>query len=172
MANDYIIINGELYHHGVKGMKWGVRRKRKTALVPVSSTTRNYGTGTPQTKKTKKVRDADTDSKKLRVAAAGSKMASNTADTIATGIRKYDSDSAKAKARSTDLSKMSDAQLREKVNRYNMEKQYRNMVAEEQTGVNRGRMNAAQAIEVVGSVLAAGATALSLAVMIKDLKKK
>lgn len=25
MAN-YIIVNGELYHHGIKGMKWGVRR--------------------------------------------------------------------------------------------------------------------------------------------------
>lgn len=24
--NDYVIINGELYHHGVKGQKWGVRR--------------------------------------------------------------------------------------------------------------------------------------------------
>lgn len=23
---DYIIVNGELYHHGVKGQKWGVRR--------------------------------------------------------------------------------------------------------------------------------------------------
>jgi hypothetical protein len=26
MNQNYIIINGELYHHGIKGMKWGVRR--------------------------------------------------------------------------------------------------------------------------------------------------
>lgn len=24
--SDYVIVNGELYHHGVKGQKWGVRR--------------------------------------------------------------------------------------------------------------------------------------------------
>ena len=26
---NYFIVNGELYHHGVKGMKWGVRKDRK-----------------------------------------------------------------------------------------------------------------------------------------------
>lgn len=26
--SEYVIVNGELYHHGVKGMKWGVRKKR------------------------------------------------------------------------------------------------------------------------------------------------
>lgn len=25
---DYMIVNGELYHHGVKGMKWGVHKRR------------------------------------------------------------------------------------------------------------------------------------------------
>jgi hypothetical protein len=36
---DYFIHNGELYHHGVKGMKWGVRKKIATTLAPKTHTT-------------------------------------------------------------------------------------------------------------------------------------
>lgn len=31
--SNYVIINGELYHHGVKGMKWGVRKKYKSTSL-------------------------------------------------------------------------------------------------------------------------------------------
>lgn len=35
MSNEYVIVNGELYHHGVKGMRWGVRRSREKLLSSV-----------------------------------------------------------------------------------------------------------------------------------------
>lgn len=31
--SDYVVINGELYHHGVKGQKWGVRRNTRLKSV-------------------------------------------------------------------------------------------------------------------------------------------
>ena len=39
---DYIISNGELRHHGVKGQRWGVRRRKdKSIKLPFVKTTRS-----------------------------------------------------------------------------------------------------------------------------------
>lgn len=82
---DYIIINGELYHHGVKGQKWGVRRNR-------------HKSGKKRNKKTK---DAAHPSH----------------------VRAY---SKKAKS-------MSDAELRNAINRLQMERQYSTLTKREKS---------------------------------------
>ena len=40
---DYIIVNGELYHHGIKGMKWGVRRYQNEDGSLTAEGMRRYG---------------------------------------------------------------------------------------------------------------------------------
>lgn len=39
---EYIIVNGELYHHGIKGMRWGVRRFQKKDGTLTSAGKKRY----------------------------------------------------------------------------------------------------------------------------------
>ncbi len=70
---------------------------------------------------------------------------------------------------SIDLSNMSDDELRKRVNRMNMERQYRDLTPAE---VTKGERAVNTAMSIVGPALAATASALSIAVGVKTLMNK
>lgn len=82
----------ELYHHGIKGMKWGIRRFQK-----------KDGSLTPEGKKRYSENDNDSDSS--------------------------NSSKSKTSSSSKSVSEMSDDELRTRLNRINLELQYKDAVA-------------------------------------------
>ena len=105
----------EIWHHGIKGMKWGVRR-----------TPEQLGRRT------------------------GSKSAKKDDDSHEDYKNAHDTKSVK---------KMSDAELRVRLNRLNMEKQYSQM---NPTRVERGRKILNSTLKVAGVVAAASSTVITL----------
>lgn len=48
MSDTYLIVNGELYHHGVKGQKWGIRRYQYADGTLTPAGRKRYNTGSRQ----------------------------------------------------------------------------------------------------------------------------
>lgn len=68
----YVIVNGELYHHGIKGMKWGVRKKEKIDKLRSTYRSKNETSKTHYNSSIKlasKARDASLSKKDRRNAA-------------------------------------------------------------------------------------------------------
>lgn len=123
MENNYIMTtNGELFHWGVKGMKWGVRRYQN-----------KDGSLTPRGRKRQKELSAD---EKERAA------------------RKAD-----LKNRRT----MSDADLKKKIERLKMEKEFKNLTNED---INSGKIFVNEVMSSAGkkvlTIAAAGAMAYAV----------
>ena len=69
-----------------------------------------------------------------------------------------------------DLSSMSDKELRDAINRAQLERQYNDIY--NPVTVNRGRETVNNTLQVAGDVLAIGSTALSIALAIRTLSGK
>ena len=67
-----------------------------------------------------------------------------------------------------DVSTMSDAELRSRINRMNMEKQYKQLRAEQ---ISTGRDKASDFLSTVGDLLAIGASAATIAAAVYTIRK-
>ena len=142
--------NQELMHYGVKGMRWGVRKSG------VSSTG-----STPK----KKLSAKDYNDLKKGVDETNRSVSS---------YSNYRTNKQKRKAiknatKDVNIEKMTDKELREKVNRLNMEQQYVNLVTNKAV-MNSGKTKVDRTLEVAGDVLTVTSSALAIAVAVKQLK--
>lgn len=185
----------ELMHYGVKGMKWGVRRteaqlararsgnkttdsdgihedyKRTHAKMDVKSMSnkdlkerndrfeneRKYKNFTDQpgkVEKSKKVVDATAD--------------------LARQLEKLNRDGASKSSKTRlDLSSMSDQQLRERISRENLERQYNDLFAPDpHPSISKGRRIISNTLSATGQALVVVGSALTVALAVKDFKSK
>lgn len=150
--------NNQIWHWGVKGMKWGVRRYQNANGSLTDAGKKRYDRDVTTNDKKKKGERAKS------VADAGSQMAGN--------LKTLSDKSMKIQSRRTekmDLSKMTDQEMRERINRAMLEKQYDDMFNPKK--VYSGREAVSDTLEVAGSVLAITSSALSIALAIQKLRE-
>lgn len=203
-------MNNELYHHGILGMKWGVRRYQNSDGTLTAAGKKRYGTeyeharqvardkrdksyekamndsGASRVRKLNRAADEydydlnkvskDIESKirkdvgdemeaKANIAKESSKMA-NELGTTNSAIAKL---RRRKEMNQLDTSELTDEEMRTKINRLNLEKQYKLAMTEDMTA---GEMYVDSALAIAGGVLATTASVLTIAVQVQKLMGK
>lgn len=165
----------ELYHHGVKGMKWGVRRyqRKDGSLTPAGQ--KRYDRDVRENnakKKDNRINIDGPDAKRwVKEDISRAKSVADSSSNMVRELKNVERNTRPApKKEKMDLSKMSDQQLRDRINRANLEKQYNDMFGQNSTTVSKGRQYVSDILETAGTVLTIGSSALAIALAIKELK--
>lgn len=171
--SNYIYNNGELFHWGVKGMKWGVRRYQNKDGSLTNAGKNRYDRDVRENNAKKKdnriVIDGPDAKRWVQEDIKRTKGVVDSSRDMVKELKNIDNNTRpKVKRQKMDLSKMSDQEMRNKINRALLEKQYNDMFAPQKT--SKGRECATKILETTGTVLAIGSSALGIALAIKELR--
>lgn len=164
----------ELYHHGTKHMKWGVRRYQNYDGTLTELGKKRYARDIADNKARKKDNRIEIDgpdaNRWVREDITRTKRLTDETSKMVDLAKDIERDTRQTpKKEKLDLSKMTDQQLREQINRANLEKQYNDLFSKSSTQVSKGREVTMSILETAGTVLAVGSSALGIALAIKEL---
>lgn len=162
----------DLYHHGIKGQRWGVRRYQNADGSLTAAGQKRYERDVRENNAKKKENRATIDGPDpKRWVKEDIERSKNVVDANANLVKEFQKieQSTAPKPKKMNLSQMSDKELREQINRKLMEQQYNKLFADE-TSVSKGRTAVKNTLEMAGSVLTVTGSALSIALAIKQLK--
>ena len=164
-----------LIHWGILGMHWGIRRYQNPDGTLTEAGKQRYAREVQRNhQKSKKSRVDDEDLKDpikwVTDDLGNAKQVADSAKTMANELKtKEKATRSKKPKERLDLSKMTDQELREKINREMLEQQYNNLFNKED--VDRGRENVQQALELTGATMGIVSSALAIALYIVKLRK-
>ena len=160
-----------LTHWGVKGMKWGVRRYQNKDGSLTDAGKKRYELEGKKAEDNEKTRSADVN----RWVKDDMGNAKNIANEASSAAYKLKNVSDTASKRSLDkrksemnLDKMSDKEMRDKINRELLERQYRDVFTPKNT--SKGKQYLDTVLDYAGPVLGVTASALAIALSIKQLR--
>lgn len=168
--------NNSLQHHGIKGQKWGIRRYQNEDGTLTKEGQKRYEREKRENAGKKKENRIDTskpDPKRwVKEDLERSKRVTDSTSNLVKQAQALERETApKPKKERLDLNNISDQELRQKINRELLERQYSDMFGKDQAAeISKGRQFAREALEATGTVLTIGSTALSIALAIKELK--